>query len=236
MNTELQKTEKIVLVYNPSIENQQIHFTTTATTYGELKQELAHRNIVSNLDAWKVMEGRTRVTLEDAAAVLPTNIPLANKPGQTSNDLILIMTPKKIDLGATDRKTIMQELKAFRIISKENEALIRKTFGNYTQLKDVVLQELYDGFKSHLDTTDANTAELIGEITKSTPKKEEQKEEQKEEKGESFTISGQELKQIVGKLNTASSIIKDVENKINNLISEFSKNDRIKELLNELTF
>lgn len=152
MSTELTTQERIVLVYNPSVQNQQVHFTSRATTYGQLKEELIAQNIVTDLSAWKVMEGRTRVTLEHAEAMLPTNIPLANKPGQVSNDLILIMTQKKMDLGATtQRQEIMADLKRLRSASKENEAKVKRIFGNYTQMKNEELIRKYNRFISKYD-------------------------------------------------------------------------------------
>jgi len=154
MSTELTTQERIVLVYNPSVQNQQVHFTSRATTYGQLREELVAQNIVEDMSAWKVMEGRTRVTLEHDEAMLPTNIPLANKPGQVSNDLILIMTQKKMDLGAiTHRQEIMADLKRFRSASKENEAEIKRVFGNYTQMKNEELIRKYHKFMSEYNAS-----------------------------------------------------------------------------------
>lgn len=151
MSTELTTQERIVLVYNPSVQNQQVHFTSRATTYGQLQEELVAQNIVEDISAWKVMEGRTRVTLEHSEAMLPTNIPLANRPGQVSNDLILIMTQRKMDLGAiTQRQEIMADLKRFRSASKENEAEIKRVFGNYTQMKNEELIRKYNDFMEGL--------------------------------------------------------------------------------------
>lgn len=161
MSTELTTKERIVLVYNPSFQNQQVHFTSKATTYGQLREELIAQNIVEDLSAWKVMEGRTRVTLEHPEAMLPTNIPLANRPGQVSNDLILIMTQKKMDLGATTyRQEIMADLKKFRSASKENEAKVRRVFGNYTQMKNEELARKYNEFMNEHNKVEEEEKEL----------------------------------------------------------------------------
>lgn len=170
MSTELTTQERIVLVYNPSFQNQQVHFTSRATTYGQLREELVAQNIVEDMSAWKVMEGRTRVTLEHDEAMLPTNIPLANKPGQVSNDLILIMTQKKMDLGArTERQEIMAILRNYKLESKENAKQVQRIFGNYTQLSNKVLIAKFSRFANRNLLTKAVSSEKMAVDKVETP-------------------------------------------------------------------
>ena len=174
MNTEIQSVatpiRRKVLVYNPQLENQKQVIESTARTYGDLQVELLQRGLVNNLSEFKVMEGRTRLTLEDANAVLPTNIPLPNKPGQVSNDLFISLTPRKNDNGAFDRKAIMVVLKAFRNKSKENDAIVKDFFGNYTQMKSEDLEKAYIKFeRKHLTATatkEESKVEVNEEVSK----------------------------------------------------------------------
>ena len=144
MSTELQQSRQI-LAFCPSMNNRQVQFETFATTYGELKRDMERAGL-TNLDKMKVIEGRTQLEFATDQSVLPSNI--RTKTGVTNN-LVLVLTPAKINNGALDemsRSDIYAALKAYRSQSKEADREVKQFFGNYTQTPNNILQETYFRF------------------------------------------------------------------------------------------
>ena len=113
-------------------------FESTATTLGELKQQLSSMGITT--DGMSIQEGLTRITLHDDNSILPHDVPYK---GTTTNKLVfrLTFTNKKIKSGM-DRKEL------YRII-KENSCQtdIKAAYGkNYT---NVSTEELEDYINAH---------------------------------------------------------------------------------------
>lgn len=116
-------------------------FQTTATTYGQLKEELQSQGF--DLSNTRVTEGNTQLDLVNDDAVLPINI---QKRGQITNDLIIVMTPNarpksgSIDVQNASYAELRAEVKALYHGEQSEEA--RDHFGNYTQLKTDVMRDL----------------------------------------------------------------------------------------------
>lgn len=118
-------------------------FASTATTYGQLKQELIEKGF--DLSNTRVTEGNTQVDLVNEGALLPTNI---SRRGQLTNDLIIIMTPQtQIKSGSEDSYTYLEARTEVReIYNSPNHyinALAKQHFGNYTHLtKNALINKL----------------------------------------------------------------------------------------------
>lgn len=118
-------------------------FTSTATTYGQLKQELIEKGF--DLSNTRVTEGNTQVDLVNEGALLPTNI---SRRGQLTNDLIIIMTPQtQIKSGSGDSYTYAEARTEIREIYNSSNnyinALAKQHFGNYTHLtKNALINKL----------------------------------------------------------------------------------------------
>lgn len=114
-------------------DNSVREFESTATTLGELKQELLSLGITT--DGMSIQEGYTRTELVDDASILPHDV---NYHGITTNNLVfrLTRTNKKTELG-TDRKTLY-------IFIKENDLAdaVKTVFGkNFTQVSSADLEK-----------------------------------------------------------------------------------------------
>lgn len=114
-------------------DNSVREFESTATTLGELKQELLTLGITT--DGMSIQEGYTRTELVDDASILPHDV---NYHGITTNNLVfrLTRTNKKTELGA-DRKTLY-------IFIKENglAEAVKTVFGkNFTQVSSADLEK-----------------------------------------------------------------------------------------------
>lgn len=114
-------------------DNSVREFESTATTLGELKQELLSLGITT--DGMSIQEGYTRTELVDDASILPHDV---NYHGITTNNLVfrLTRTNKKTELGA-DRKTLY-------IFIKENDLAdaVKTVFGkNFTQVSSADLEK-----------------------------------------------------------------------------------------------
>lgn len=110
---------------------QRQDFESTASTWGQLKQELSRQGF--SLSDVRVTEGNTQIDLVNDDALLPTNI---TRRGQITNDLVIIMTPQtKIKSGAVDPETASyKDMKAeIKDIFADNDAA-KEHFGNYTQM------------------------------------------------------------------------------------------------------
>lgn len=118
-------------------------FASTATTYGQLKQELIEKGF--DLSNTRVTEGNTQVDLVNEGALLPTNI---SRRGQLTNDLIIIMTPQtQIKSGSGDSYTYLEARTEVREIYNSSNnyinALAKQHFGNYTHLtKNALINKL----------------------------------------------------------------------------------------------
>lgn len=148
MSTELQQPRQI-LAFCPSMNNRQVQFETFATTYGELKRDMAIAGL-TNLEKMKVIEGRTQLEFATDQSVLPSNI--RTKNGVTNN-LVLVLTPAKINNGALSemsRSDIYAALKAYRSQSKEADREVKQFFGNYTQTPNNILQATYFRFVTRI--------------------------------------------------------------------------------------
>lgn len=146
------QVERVISAWMPG--QNRVNFTSNATTYGELKEELIANGF--DLEDVRVTEGNTQIDLVSDNAQLPTNI---LRRGSYTNDLIIIMTPQtKIKSGSigadfdVDRRIIVdledyKEMKAFigTLYNHEDEDIKNKArayFGNYTQLSKVKMREL----------------------------------------------------------------------------------------------
>lgn len=112
-------------------------FQSTATTYGQLKRELADAGY--DLNNVTVTEGNTSLTLANDDAVLPTNI---SARGTITNDLIIVITPNKnIKSGAIDPATASyKDMKAFVKSVYAGNTVAQAHFGNYTQMPTLVMR------------------------------------------------------------------------------------------------
>ena len=128
--------------------NKKYVFESAATTYGELKVDMAA--IVPredmNLEESKVFEGFAKVSFESDASQLPVNITTLD--GLTTNDLTLIVTPKqRMKSGATlSRPQLYAEIKT--LIAKDGDKA-KNHFNagkNYTNKSTDELQKLYDQY------------------------------------------------------------------------------------------
>lgn len=114
-------------------DNSVREFESTATTLGELKQELLTLGITT--DGMSIQEGYTRTELVDDASILPHDV---NYHGITTNNLVfrLTRTNKKTELGA-DRKMLYTFI-------KENDLAdaVKTVFGkNFTQVSSADLEK-----------------------------------------------------------------------------------------------
>ena len=114
-------------------DNSVKEFESTATTLGELKQELLSLGITT--DGMSIQEGYTRTELVDDASILPHDV---NYHGITTNNLVfrLTRTNKKTELGA-DRKMLYTFI-------KENDLAdaVKTVFGkNFTQVSSADLEK-----------------------------------------------------------------------------------------------
>lgn len=147
--TELVKMKK-VLVYNPAMPNNKKAFESSATTFGELKRDLI-ANGVTDLARYKITEGRVGISFETDAALLPTQIKSAK--GDVTDNLVLIMTPNKIDNGLlysvlvpfdllqpTTRKELFEVVRIFKEVFGKDTA--KRVFGNHTTTKTVELLKI----------------------------------------------------------------------------------------------
>lgn len=118
-------------------------FVSTATTYGQLRQELIEKGF--DLTNTRVTEGNTQVDLVNEGALLPTNI---SRRGQLTNDLIIIMTPQtQIKSGSGDSYTYIEARTEVKEIYNSPNSYIRtlakQHFGNYTHLtKNALINKL----------------------------------------------------------------------------------------------
>lgn len=108
--------------------------TSSATTWGELREELIRTANISSADLdsdnSKIFEGNQRVELVSNETQLPTNIRLEG--GATTNNLLIIVTPKtKVKSGsgvASLRNLAYDEIKSF--ISEDGK-VAKEHFGVY---------------------------------------------------------------------------------------------------------
>ena len=114
-------------------DNSVREFESTATTLGELKQELLSLGITT--DGMSIQEGYTRTELVDDASILPHDV---NYHGITTNNLVfrLTRTNKKTELG-TDRKMLYTFIKEYGLANA-----VKTVFGkNFTQVSSADLEK-----------------------------------------------------------------------------------------------
>ena len=114
-------------------DNSVKEFESTATTLGELKQELLSLGITT--DGMSIQEGYTRTELVDDASILPHDV---NYHGITTNNLVfrLTRTNKKTELGA-DRKMLYTFIKEHDLADA-----VKTVFGkNFTQVSSADLEK-----------------------------------------------------------------------------------------------
>lgn len=119
------ETRKVIFV-NSKTQSQRVIENSTATTLGELKQEMRAAGI--DYDGMTFYEGHMRAELKDDASPLPTNIPYK---GTTVNDLTFMLTTpeKKVRSGAMSRAEAYDKI---RELGLQDEC--KKKFGrNFTQ-------------------------------------------------------------------------------------------------------
>lgn len=138
-NTVAVGVQRNISAFQPGVGRRD--FQTSATTYGQLKEELQSQGF--DLSNTRVTEGNTQLDLVNDDAVLPTNI---QKRGQVTNDLIIVMTPNarpksgSIDVQNASYAELKAEVKALYHGEQSEEA--RAHFGNYTQMKTAVMRDL----------------------------------------------------------------------------------------------
>lgn len=132
-----------VLIWNTRGQSRQV-ITTSATTFGQLKEEAGLDIDYSN---YRIMEGNSMLSFDNDEAILPNNI--RTPEGTTTNDLTIVISPsKKISSGmplGEVRQALMDELKM--LITKYGTPA-KNHFGNYTRISNAELFSLIKSFKA----------------------------------------------------------------------------------------
>lgn len=139
-----QTSKNKVLIYNTALNSMTntVAIESTATTFGELKQEFKDNNIPFVSDKMSVMIGETKHTLEMDEAMLPSSsnytifmLPIKNKSGMaTSRTIINSLT--KDELG----KRIRNLKASTKFSSKATEAFKGYSRQSTEDLKETVLE------------------------------------------------------------------------------------------------
>lgn len=133
------ETRKVIFV-NSKTQSQRVIENSTATTLGELKQEMRAAGI--DYDGMTFYEGHMRAELKDDASPLPTNIPYK---GTTVNDLTFMLTTpeKKVRSGA------MSRAEAYAAIKERGlQEACKNAYGkNFTQCSTDALVELLSSYE-----------------------------------------------------------------------------------------
>lgn len=135
---------KVTIIDNRS-QSQNVINNSTATTIGELKEEMNRAGIV--YEGMTFYEGHIRAELKDDASILPTNI---SYKGQIVNDLIFLLTTpdKKIKSGTITRAEIYAIIKDKGL----QDQCIAKFGKNFTQCSTVDLMGLLNSPKLATET------------------------------------------------------------------------------------
>jgi len=153
---ELVSIKRNILAHSPS--TGKVIFETIARTVGELKEDLNRHGF--NLDVnfkeddrghkiehtYKITEGQTQVTFEGDNALLPTNIMYE---GRVTNDLLILVTPIKIDHGILPYKEIKRTLKEIFEAVPSFKEHIRDNRGNWTQFTTEQLNQILDEYNNN---------------------------------------------------------------------------------------
>jgi hypothetical protein len=137
---------------------QRVSFQSTATTLGELKNELRAQGI--DYTDMTFFEGLSKVELKSDDSLLPHDIPYK---GQVTNDLFFMLTnsEKKIKSGGMSRKDMYIYLKFNHLVDKCKETFNK----NYTNCSN---EQLYNIITQHQkEYTEKLKDETI--FTKQTP-------------------------------------------------------------------
>ena len=141
---KIMEPRKVTIIDNRS-QSQNVINNSTATTIGELKEEMNRAGIV--YEGMTFYEGHIRAELKDDASILPTNI---SYKGQIVNDLIFLLTTpdKKIKSGIITRAEI------YAIIKEKGlqDQCIAKFGKNFTQCSTVDLMGLLNSPKLATET------------------------------------------------------------------------------------
>ncbi|NCD07023.1 MAG: hypothetical protein EOL97_12970 [Spirochaetia bacterium] len=180
MESTQQPIERKVTVWTPG-SNGVINFTTTATTFGEIREALKKYVSLERLEYKqnRFIEGNSQISFEGDEAPLPVNISTAKG---VTNDLAIILTPAKNvksgtrSLGLKARrddlydtiKTLRKSDAEFRIIFKgyQNKSTdtLQRLVNKYLEN---ALPERFDGEQESTESQYAvvkNTPEAIMEI------------------------------------------------------------------------
>lgn len=137
--------ERNVIVINSSTQTK-VQFTSNATTFAELKEEIRNRGI--SITDQVFYEGISRVEFTNDNQVLPTNMPWK---GGLTNDLIVNMTaPKRKIVNGT-----MTRSELYAYIKKNNlQNTVKEKFGrNFTQCSTENLLSLVKVKSTRSETT-----------------------------------------------------------------------------------
>lgn len=145
------ETRKVTII-NSKTQSQKVIENSTATTLGELKDEMRAAGI--DYDGMTFYEGHMRAELKDDAAPLPTNIPYK---GTTVNDLIFMLTTpeKKVKSGAMSRAEAYAEIKRLGL-----QDVCKYRYGkNFTQCSTDNLIAVINEAHETAATTEVSTVE-----------------------------------------------------------------------------
>lgn len=137
--------ERNVIVINSSTQTK-VQFTSNATTFAELKEEIRNQGI--SITDQVFYEGISRVEFTNDNQVLPTNMPWK---GGLTNDLIVNMTaPKRKIVNGT-----MTRSELYAYIKKNNlQNTVKEKFGrNFTQCSTENLLSLVKVKSTRSETT-----------------------------------------------------------------------------------
>ena len=145
-----------VLIWNTRGQSKQV-ITTSATTFGQLKEEAGLDIDYSN---YRIMEGNSMLSFDNDEAILPNNI--RTPEGTTTNDLTIVISPsKKISSGmplGEVRQALMDELKM--LITKYG-APAKNHFGNYTRISNAELFSLITSVPAASVDFENNTLNIV---------------------------------------------------------------------------
>lgn len=212
-------------------------FTSTATTYGQLKQELIEKGF--DLSNTRVTEGNTQVDLVNEGALLPTNI---SRRGQLTNDLIIIMTPQtQIKSGSGDSYTYAEARTEIREIYNSSNnyinALAKQHFGNYTHLtKNALINKLElwkEKFEEEMDE-EINVTENCGcDCKEPVSNEEEYRPDFNEEEYQPILIDIDALKEGLQGILTGVSLVQEELNKL--YPTETPDQEELEDILKNIT-
>lgn len=126
--------EKRIIAIADTKTQKRYNIETTATTLGELQDEMSSMGI--DFTGMSFTEGITKTQLLTRDAQLPTNVMYK---GQRTNNLVMLLTntTKNIASGALTRKEAYAKVKELGL----QESILEACGKNYTQVQTKVLEE-----------------------------------------------------------------------------------------------